>query len=289
MKINYQICQNCRLCVQVCPSKILSVNENKQTYFKEERKHICLECGHCMAVCSTQAITVNSMTYEKDFEQIPENNINYPEFINFLKTRRSVREFKNKPVEKEKLQQIIEAISTAPFGAENDGISISIITEKSVIKKSLPLMSKFYRDLKKWFKNPMIRYIIKKKEGIETFNTIKNHLMPMINLNHYDLSSYNAITRDAPAIIIFHSKPDAEEHTEDAHICNTIAMLTAHSLGLGTTIIGLIGPAVNKFPELKDLFKIPQENKVITSIIIGYPKYKYLYSVKRNRQKVTWI
>ena len=289
MKINYQICQNCRLCVQVCPSKILSVNENKQTYFKEERKHICLECGHCMAVCSTQAITVNSMTYEKDFEQIPENNINYPEFINFLKTRRSVREFKNKPVEKEKLQQIIEAISTAPFGAENDDISISIITEKSVIKKSLPLMSKFYRDLKKWFKNPMIRYIIKKKEGIETFNTIKNHLMPMINLNHYDLSSYNAITRDAPAIIIFHSKPDAEEHTEDAHICNTIAMLTAHSLGLGTTIIGLIGPAVNKFPELKDLFKIPQENKVITSIIIGYPKYKYPYSVKRNRQKVTWI
>jgi len=289
MKINYQICQNCRLCVQVCPSKILSVNENKQTYFKEERKHICLECGHCMAVCSTQAITVNSMTYEKDFEQIPENNINYPEFINFLKTRRSVREFKNKPVEKEKLQQIIEAISTAPFGAENDGISISIITEKSVIKKSLPLISKFYRDLKKWFKNPMIRYIIKKKEGIETFNTIKNNLMPMINLNHYDLSSYNAITRDAPAIIIFHSKPDAEEHTEDAHICNTIAMLTAHSLGLGTTIIGLIGPAVNKFPKLKDLFKIPQENKVITSIIIGYPKYKYLYSVKRNRQKVTWI
>ena len=289
MKINYQICQNCRLCVQVCPSKILSVNENKQTYFKEERKHICLECGHCMAVCSTQAITVNSMTYEKDFEQIPENNINYPKFINFLKTRRSVREFKNKPVEKEKLQQIIEAISTAPFGAENDGISISIITEKSVIKKSLPLISKFYRDLKKWFKNPMIRYIIKKKEGIETFNTIKNNLMPMINLNHYDLSSYNAITRDAPAIIIFHSKPDAEEHTEDAHICNTIAMLTAHSLGLGTTIIGLIGPAVNKFPKLKDLFKIPQENKVITSIIIGYPKYKYLYSVKRNRQKVTWI
>ena len=288
MKINYQICQNCRLCVQVCPSKILSVNENKQTYFKEERKHICLECGHCMAVCSTQAITVNSMTYEKDFEQIPENNINYPEFINFLKTRRSVREFKNKPVEKEKLQQIIEAISTAPFGAENDGISISIITEKSVIEKSLPLMSKFYRDLKKWFKNPMIRYIIKKKEGIETFNTIKNHLMPMINLNHYDLSSYNAITRDAPAIIIFHSKPDAEEHTEDAHICNTIAMLTAHSLGLGTTIIGLIGPAVNKFPELKDLFKIPQENKVITSIIIGYPKYKYLYSVKRHRQHVIW-
>ena len=113
--------------------------------------------------------------------------------------------------------------------------------------------------------------------------------MPMVKLDHYGLKNYNAITRDAPAIIIFHAKPDAEEHTEDAHICNTIAMLTAHSLGLVTTIIGLIGPAVNKFPELKKLLKIPKDNKVITSLIAGYPKFKYLYSVKRNRQKVTWV
>ncbi len=289
MKIDYNKCKSCRICINVCPSKILDVNENKQTYFKEGRKHICLECGHCMAVCSTQAITVHSMTYEKDFELIPKNNINYTEFIDFLKTRRSVREFKNKPIEKEKLQQIIEAVSTAPYGAENDDISINIITDKTIIEKSLPLMSKFYDNLKKWFKNPLIRRIIKKKEGIETFNTIKNHLMPMVKLDHYDLKNYNTITRDAPAILIFHSKPNAEEHTEDAHICNTIAMLTAHSLGLGSTIIGLIGPAVNKFPELKDLYKIPPENKVITSLILGYPKYKYLYSVKRNRQKVTSI
>jgi len=289
MKIDYQKCKSCRICVNVCPSKILAVNENKQTYFKEERKHICLECGHCMAVCSTQAITVNSMTYENDFELLPENTINYSQFYDFLKTRRSVREFRNKPVEKEKLQQIIESIYTAPFGAKNDEILISVITDKEIIKKSLPLMSKFYDDLKKWFKNPIIRHFIKKQEGIETFNTIKNHLMPMVNLNHYNLKNYNAITRNAPAIFIFHAKPEAEEHTEDAHICNTIAMLSAHSAGLGATIIGLIGPAVNKFTELKKLFKIPEKNKVITSLIVGYPKFKYLYSVKRHRQKVLWV
>ncbi len=289
MKIDYSECKSCRLCINVCPSKILDVNEDKQTYFREERKHICLECGHCMAVCSTQAITVNSMTYENDFELITENTVDYSKFHNFLKTRRSVREFKNKPVEKEKLQQIIEAVSTAPFGAQDDGIQISIITDKKIISEALPLMSQFYNQLVNWFKNPMMRFIIKKKVEIETYNTISKHLMPMAKIGHYNLENYNAITRDAPAILIFHAKPEAEEHTEDAHICNTIAMLAAHSLGLGAAIIGLIGPAVNKSQELKKMFKIPKENEVITSLIIGYPKYKYLYTLKRNRHKVNYI
>lgn len=289
MNIDINKCKNCQLCIKVCPSKILDTNENKQTYFIEERKHICLECGHCMAICSTQAITVNELSYEKDFLRIPENLIIEKDFYSFLQTRRSVREFKNKPVEKEKLQQIIDAISTAPFGTNNDGVSISVITDKVIIDKSLPLMAKFYSQLVEWLKNPLMRFIIKKKVGIETFNTIKNHLMPMAKLGHYNLQDYNAITRDAPAILIFHSKPEAEEHTEDAHICNTIAMLSAHSLGLGATIIGLIGPAVNKNNKLKKLFKIPKESQVIASLIVGYPKYKYLYSINRKRQNVEWV
>jgi len=289
MKIDINKCKKCQLCIKVCPSKILDADKDNQTYFIEERKHICLECGHCMAICSTQAITVNELSYEKDFIKIPENTITDKEFYSFLQTRRSVREFKNKPVEKEKLQQIIDAISTAPFGTNNDDVSISVITNKELINKSLPLMAKFYSQLVVWFKNPLMRFIIKKKVGIETFNTIKNHLMPMAKLGHYNLQDYNAITRDAPAIFIFHSKPEAEEHTEDAHIYNTIAMLAAHSLGLGATIIGLIGPAVNKNNELKEIFKIPKENQVITSLIVGYPKYKYLYSIKHERQKVEWV
>jgi len=289
MKIDYSKCKSCRLCINVCPSKILDIDENNKTFFRDERKHICLECGHCMAICSTQAITVNSMTYENNFEVIPKNTINYSQFHNFLKTRRSVREFKNKPVEDEKLQQIIDAVSTAPFGTQNDGVQISVVTNKELISESIPLMADFYDKLVKWFKNPMMRFIIKKKVGKETYNTISNHLMPMAKLGHYSAKTYNAITRDAPAILIFHAKPDAEEHTEDAHICNTIAMLSAHSIGLGATIIGLIGPAVNKSAELKKMYKIPEKNEVITSLIVGYPKYKYLYSLKRNRQKVIWV
>jgi nitroreductase/NAD-dependent dihydropyrimidine dehydrogenase PreA subunit len=289
MKIDNNKCKSCRICINVCPIKILAVNDQNETFFKPEKTHLCLECGHCMAVCSTQAITVNKLNYETDFILLPKKNQDFSIFFEMLNSRRSVRAFKSKPVEKEKIQQILEAVSKSPFGAKHDGVEINVITDLSEINKALPLMSKFYDNLEKWYKNPLMRLIIKHKIGIEGFNTIKNHLMPMVKMGHYNLKDYNAITRDAPVILIFHAKPDAEEHTEDAIIYNTIAMLSAHAMGLGATIIGLIGPAVNKFPDLKQIFRIPNENKVVTSLILGYPKYEYLYSIKRNRQKITWV
>lgn len=75
-------------------------------------------------------------------------------------------------------------------------------------------------------------------------------------------------------ILIFHANKDAEEHTNNALICVTYARLAAHSFGLGTTIIGLIPPAINRVKELKELFQIPEENEAVISLILGYPKYK---------------
>ena len=137
-------------------------------------------------------------------------------------------------------------------------------------------MSKFYNDLVKWLKNPVSRFMIKRQITKETYNTITNHIVPAAKAGHYDTKSGNDnITRNAPVIMIFHANKGAEEHTNNALICVTYAMLAAHSFGLGTTIIGLIPPAINKVKELKVLFQIPEENEAVISLILGYPKYKY--------------
>ena len=69
----------------------------------------------------------------------------------------------------------------------------------------------------------------------------------------------------------------------------TYAMLAAHSFGLGATIIGLISPAINKVKELKELFKIPEENEAVISLILGYPKYKYKRIIKREKRDINWV
>ncbi len=62
----------------------------------------CIDCGHCVAICPKHALSHASI----DSEQcIPVNsgNISADNMEIFLRSRRSVRAYKRKPIEKETL------------------------------------------------------------------------------------------------------------------------------------------------------------------------------------------
>jgi nitroreductase/Pyruvate/2-oxoacid:ferredoxin oxidoreductase delta subunit len=288
--INLETCNQCFLCIAVCPYKIFEKDESGQIVINFDRTDFCAKCGHCMAICKSKSITIEDLSYDNNFYELQETNIDSDSFINFLANRRSIRNFKDKEVPQEILQQIIDATSFAPYGVTPKNLMITIVQNKELMERAVRLMSKFYYDLVKWLKNPISRYMIKRNTNQETFNTITHHIFPVAKTGHYDTKSGNDnITRSAPVILIIHANKGAEEHTNSAIICATYTMLTAHSFGLGTTIIGLIPPAINKVNELKKLFQIPEENEAIISLILGYPKYKYKRIIKRERRDINWI
>ena len=287
--INQETCKLCKLCIEVCPCNILELNNKEEVYFIPERVDICLKCGQCMAICITKAIQVNNISYDKQLFDLPENKVSYNEFNDFLATRRSVRAFKDKAVPNEIIQQIIDSIAFAPYGSAPNKVNISIINNRKIIESALPLISEFLDNIVKWVDNPFMRFMIKYKKGTETFNTIKNHLYPIAKLGNYKLEFGDRITRNAPAILIFHADKGAEEHTNNSLIYATYAMLAAHSLGLGATMIGLVPAGINKIKEVKEIFQIPEGNEAIISLIIGYPKFKYKRAIKRNKENITWI
>ncbi len=287
--INLEICSKCRLCIEVCPCNILGLNDKDEVHFIQERESICLKCGQCMSICSTKAISVNGLSYESDFIDLPQNNIDYNNFIDFLANRRSIRNFKDKAVPDEMLSKILESISYAPFGAEPEKINITVVNNREKIETVLPYISKFLDDIIKWVDNPISSFMIKRKKGKETFNTIKNHLYPISKSENYKLEFGDRITRNAPALIIFHAEKGAEEHTNNSLIYATYSILAAHAIGLGATMIGIVPAAINKVSEVREHFKIPKGNEAIMSIIIGYPKYKYKRTIQRKKQKIEWI
>ena len=102
-------------------------------------------------------------------------------------------------------------------------------------------------------------------------------------------SKEDIITRNTPAMLLFHAKPEAEVHSEDIFIELTYALLAAHSLGLGASAIDLIPPAIQRTEELRSMFAIPDKNEVLAAMIVGYPKYHFRRGIKRKLAKVTWI
>ncbi len=282
-------CKKCKLCIEVCPVNLLEIDGNNLVNFIKERESICLECGQCMAICSSDAVKVPYYSYENDFDKLPNNKIDFDEFINFLSTRRSVRNFKNKKVEKETIQKIIDSLQFAPYGANPSGVNLTIINNRKKIESILPSVEKFLDNIIKWVDSPIVSRVIKFKKGEELFNTLKSHLYPMIKMNNYKLEYGDRITRDAPALIILHSDKSTEEHTDNALIYASYLILAMHSIGLGATMNGIIPAAINKEEDIKEFFNIPKNHEATISIMFGYPKYKYNKIIKRKQKDINWI
>jgi nitroreductase/NAD-dependent dihydropyrimidine dehydrogenase PreA subunit len=291
--INHSTCQKCLLCTEVCPNKILTKNEKGEITYKPERKELCFKCGQCMAICETKSIFINGYSYEKDFFELPEyeqGTLERP-FFDLIYTRRAVRNFKDKPVPKELLEKIVEAISFAPPGFPPVKTKILVVSNPETIRQSHPLMIKLYEKLLQMMKKPIFRYFIRKEIGGKKFKTMDEHLVPLLKVKipAIKTGTDDSLTRNAPAMILFLADKNGEDISQDISIAATYGMLASHSLGLGGSIMDIIPPAINKSPELRKMFTIPDDHDVITSIIIGYPKYKYRRGIKREQKEVSWI
>jgi nitroreductase/NAD-dependent dihydropyrimidine dehydrogenase PreA subunit len=290
--INTQTCKACGACADVCPNHTTYKDDSTGIMgVYETRIKLCEKCGQCMAVCPTLSINVEGLSYEKDFAPLPENGPYEDLFYKMIASRRSVRNFKDKPVSWELLEKIADAIRCSPLSFPPHKTEITIVQNREIIKQALPLMIDMYDMLVKMMDNPVMKMIIKKSAGPDQFRTLENHVIPIMKDKLPELRSGadDAITRSAPAMIIFHADKNSDNYRTDINIAVTFGILAAHALGLGATIIELIPAAIDKEKKLRKLFLIPDNNAVVASMIVGYPKYKYQRSIKRSLKSVTWL
>jgi nitroreductase len=242
-----------------------------------------------MAVCPTQFIQVDGLSYDDNFTDVQPFGFGPKEFAAFLASRRSVRNFSGREVSKDLIQQVLDAVQYAPFGSHPEKVSMTVVNDRQTIESALPMISGFLDRIVTMIENPVISFIFRKTSPPEVYNSVKNHLYPILKMGTFKLENGDRITRGAPALILFHSDKAAEARTENSLINATYAMLQAHALGLGATMVEVVPAAINKVKELKALFQIPESHEVSLSLILGHPKYKYRRSISRPVHKVNWI
>jgi nitroreductase len=244
-----------------------------------------------MAICPTESIHVECLSYTKDFVGLPESDSFERNFFNMIVSRRAVRNFKDQPVARELLEKIVQAIAFAPPGFPPIKTEIVVVQDTTLIRKALPHMIEVYEFLVKAMANPMMRFFIKRRVGPEKFNTISNHVVPLMKsrLPELKMGVEDTITRDAPAMILFHANRNSENYKEDIYIALTYGFLAAHALGLGGSAMDIIPPPIERNKELRKMFFIPDTNEVVGCMTLGYPKYRYKRAIKRELKSVKWI
>jgi len=286
--VNTETCLGDGICAEICPEDILEIVDEKATTV-EERADACILCGQCVAVCPTESMTMPQLPME-DFQRLPKQPFEYEQFFDFLKLRRSVRVFKDKPVARGVIQKILDAAATAPMGFPPHSTEVVVIDSREELDFLLEQLVSDYEFMNKGISNPIMRTIIRLNAGAENYYALKNFILEVAKHANqvYHENGGDNYTRGAPVLMLFHGNRWALSYEENAHLICDYAMLAALSLGLGSTIVGLIPPVVDRSKLLRERYGIPKDNKVCTSLVLGYPKYKYRQGIRRDLAGVTY-
>ncbi|MEJ2740387.1 MAG: nitroreductase family protein [Dehalococcoidia bacterium] len=281
--INFETCKVCGLCAEVCPNRIIMKDGSNGMIFRTDRIAFCFKCGQCMAVCPTKSINVEGLSYSDDFVELPGDSAYKDDFMNMIVTRRAIRNFQDRPVPREMLEKIVDAITFSPPSFPPIKTEIVVVQDTGIIRRALPHMIELYDSLVKAMDNPVARLFVKRRAGQEKFRLMESHVVPLLKARLPDLKAGtdDTITRYAPAMILFHANKNEENYKQDIYIALTYGFLAAHALGLGGSAMDLIPPAIERKKELRKMFRIPENNEVVAAMIVGFPKYKY--------QRVLWL
>lgn len=250
IKVNNEKCIGCGLCVSDCPAFHIKV-ENKKAIVQ---KNMCIGCGHCFAICPQEAITIDEYDLSQSEKVVPFTTFNSEDFLKAIKSRRTMRQFKDKEIEKEVLDKILEAGRYSPTGANAQDVAFTILGSKQKDAEKICVS--------------LFRF------GVGAAQKFAKELSGM-NIDD------NFFFKKAPLVILVSSK----SHINGGLACGYMEMMAA-TLGVGTLYSGFFETCFNLSPKLRRLIKLPKGHKLAACMVFGYPKVKYQRTAPRNKAQV---
>ncbi len=276
-------------CARVCAAAVLQMT-NGRVQVNANSPFGCLGCGHCMMSCPTGSVTVTGRDIDPrnlDALPAPQDRANAAALDALMKSRRSVRLFADKEVAQEDLDHIVATASTAPMGIPPWDVGVVTLRGRGKVRDLAAEIIKGYEGFLKLFR-PWVLNVMRPFIGRARYELYADFVVPLAQTYvDYWRNGRDVLFYDAPALIVFHHSPYAD--AVDASIACTYAMLSAESLGLGTTWIGGAPPVLQRNKTLCRSLGIPEKNCASAALIVGWPDVRFLKTVRRGFTSVNRI
>ena len=283
--IDIDKCTGCGLCVEVCKDFGFEIVDHKVSK-TDNSVFGCIACGHCMLICPTGVIAIEGRTLSPvQLFELPEKNI-VPDFNNLLallQRRRSIREFKDLPVEEEKINQILDAAQTAPMGIPPSDVHVLVLENKTQVHNFAVEFSKYLNSIR-WMASNWFITFMRPFWGKANDEMMHSFIKPVFDIYVDSMNKGdNWINYDAPLAMYFYGSPYSDP--ADPIVAATYAMLAAESLGLGTCMLGAIHPFIQNGKKARQFrekwgIKFPSREGLV--VIFGYSNVIYKKGVKRT-------
>lgn len=278
-------CNNCGICVTRCPLCFFKQDDGITVQADEK---FCNLCGHCVALCPTDAIVHLKMDPDNFIPVDGSANFETERFIQFIRQRRSHRHFQDRKIPREDLEKLIDTCRYAPTGSNVQNVEIIVIQDPVKRQKLSDLTVDFFDDIGGQVEKELEKLKAEGKKVPAELQNLQGTLQYRDRLLLARRVGYDAIFYQAPAVIIFHSPARTSMPRSNCVIASTTMALTARTMGLETTYIGLFEAASRSHQPLIAELGLPPGHEVFSVLIIGYPKLKFLKTVDRKPIRTRW-
>ena len=127
--VDQALCVRCGRCAAVCPRGLIHLDGD---WPQSQAEELCIACGQCVAVCPVAALDNRLAPLAGQVAAQPPG-LTAEAAYQFLRSRRSIRCFKQTPVERAKLLQLLELSRFAPSGGNSQGIGYQVIENRGVL------------------------------------------------------------------------------------------------------------------------------------------------------------
>ncbi len=287
IEIDSKKCSKCGFCFEVCPNYVLALGEGREIQVRYPEQ--CCICGHCVAICPENALTHKEIPTEK-FEDFPVTKISPENMRNLLLSRRSIRVFKENPVPKELIEQLIEVGIHA-------GTSSNGQTENFVVIQNRKILSELEKMVIEVLWNKGLKYLgseigqklAKTKFGEEMLRQAIPYYH-IINNRRQNNQLAGMVFRNAPVVMVVHGIRTNSMAYANCSIAARNMEIMAKTMGLGTCWVGFLSLAAHLAKKkIERYLEIPDDYRIYGAIMVGYPKFEYRKIIPRKEREVRWI
>lgn len=285
--IDPDLCIGCGLCIEVCPAKTLSMQDGKAlvtgTY--------SMGCGHCEAVCPVNAIRVETLEHPfslsfavVDDRWLPHGEYDTAQLVRLMRSRRSCRNYTDREIDRKLLEDLVKIGTTAPSGTNSQLWTFSILANRREIVVLGEHIARFFDKLNRMAEKSWLRLFSKYFAGDGLGKYYSRHYETVREgLLLWQKEGTDTLFHGAAAAILVGGKKAASSPLEDGLLASQNIMLAAHSLGLGSCMIGFAVEAIKRDKNIRKLLEFPDDESIFAVIALGYPAEQYEKAAHRKK------
>jgi len=269
IQVDSQTCNRDGICAAVCPMNLIDFSEGDYPTPVADVAELCIRCGHCVAACPSASMLHAEIPLDRCPPVRKELRLSAEQSEQFLRNRRSIRNYREQQVSRETLQKLIEIARYAPSGHNTQTAEWLVLSDREELSRLNGLVGGWMA----WM-----------LANMEDF-ALSLHMDKALERLK---AGEDIVLRGAPAVIVAHAPKENPMAPATCTIALSHLELAATGLGLGGCWAGYFNAAATNFPPMGEALGLPEGHQAFGSMMIGYPQYRYHRLPERKTPKITW-